>query len=264
MDTYQATHRFWRLYSSQRPDHAGEFPLPSLMLGLASMAFFIIVSQLTLTTDLLTPFDHLAADWLAQLRHPVPDRVMVAITLFGDPAVLVSAALLAVLVMVFRGFYAVGLHVAGAAVLTSLLVWLLKDATAIARPELVLQPPSSEAYPSGHATGITVLYSLLASFIARETRPGRRWQYYLIFSVPIVLIAISRVYLGVHWLTDITAGLMLGLAISGLVRASFSRFDNAPITLDVSLIVAVTAWGAVCIGYVIHEWPQAMIRFAPT
>jgi len=104
----------------------------------------------------------------------------------------------------------------------------------------------------------------LASFIARETRPGRRWQYYLIFSVPIVLVAISRVYLGVHWLTDITAGLMLGMAISGLVRTSFSRFDNAPITLDVSLIVAATAWGAVCIGYVIHEWPQAMIRYAPT
>jgi undecaprenyl-diphosphatase len=264
MESYQATHRFWRLYSSQRPDHVGEFPLPSLMLGLASLALFLIVSQLSLNTELLTPFDHIAADWLAQSRHPIPDSIMVAITLLGDPAILIAGAVLAVLAMVFRGFYSAGLHVAGAALLTSLTVWLLKDATAIARPEFVMHPPSSEAYPSGHATGITVLCSLLASFVARESRPGRRWQYYLIFSIPLVLVAVSRVYLGVHWVTDIIAGVMLGLAISGLIRTSFSRFDNAPITLDSSLIAAATAWGAACIGYVIHEWPRAMIVYAPT
>lgn len=264
MESYQATHRFWRLYSSQRPDHIGEFPLPSLMLGLASLAVFIALSQLSLNTDLLAPFDHIAADWLEKARHPVFDSIMVTITLFGDPAVLISGAILAVLVMVFRGFYAAGLHVAGAALLTSLMIWALKDATAIAGPEFVMDPPSSAAYTSGHTTGITVLCSLLASFVARESRPGRRWQYYLIFSVPIVLVAISRVYLGVHWVTDIIAGVMLGLAISGLVRTSFSRFDNTPITLDSSLATAACVWAVVCIGYLVHEWPQAMIRYATT
>ena len=263
MENYRTTHRLWHLYSSQRPDHVGEFPLPSLMLGIASMALFILVSQLSLTTDVLMPYDRVAANWLAQLRHPVPDGVFVAITLLGDPAILFSGACLAVLALVFRGFYAAGLHVAGAALITGLAVWLLKDATAVARPELVLQPPLSGAYPSGHAAGITVLCSLLASFVAREVRPGRRWQFYLICSVPLVLIAISRVYLGVHWLTDITAGILLGLAISGLIRASFSRYDNAPITLDSSLLVAGMGWGILCIGYVVHEWPQAMIRYAP-
>ncbi|TGN38179.1 bifunctional DedA family/phosphatase PAP2 family protein [Marinobacter confluentis] len=263
MASYQATHRFWQLYSSQRPDHAGEFPLPSLMLGFASLALFLIVSQLTLATDLLTPYDRLAADWLAQLRHPLPDGLMVGITLLGDLAVLLSAAVLAVMVMVFRGFYAAGIHLAAAALLTSLMVWLLKDATAIARPELVLQPPSSEAYPSGHATGVSVLCALMASFIAREIRPGRRWQYYLLFSVPIVMIAISRAYLGVHWMTDIIAGVLLGLAVTGFIRASFSRFDNRPITLDASLIAAAIVWGVFCVGYVVQQWPQAMAQYAP-
>ncbi len=264
MENYRTTHHVWRLYSSQRPDYAGEFPLPSLMLGLASLALFAIVSQLTLTTDLLTPLDRLAVDWLAQLRHPVLDGVFVAITLLGNPPVLASAAALAVLALVFRGLYAAGLHVAGAAVLASVMVWLFKDVTAIARPELVLQPPSSEAYPSGHATGITVLCSLLASFIARETRPGHRWQFYLIFSLPLLLVALSRVYLGVHWFTDITAGIFLGLAITGLVRTSYSRFDNGPVTFDVSLGVAAGVWIAFSVGYIILQWPQAMIWYAPT
>jgi undecaprenyl-diphosphatase len=263
MELYQATRRFWRLYSSERPDHVGEFPLPSLMLGLAGLALFLILSQLALTTELLTPLDRIADSWLARLRHPVPDGVFVAITLLGDPVILVSGAILAVLVMMFRGFYAAGLHVAGAALLTSLLVWLLKDTADIARPELVLKPPGSSAYPSGHATGITVFCALMASFVAREVRPGRRWQYYLLFSVPLILVAFSRVYLGVHWMTDITAGVLLGFAISGLIRTSFSRFDNAPITLDASLIIAAIAYGGLCIGYVLLQWPGAMARYAP-
>lgn len=244
MQHYRATDRVWHLYSSQRPDHVGEFPLPSLMLGLASLALFIIVSQLAQATDLLTTFNQLVAHWLTQLRHPVPDGVMAAITLLGDPAVLIAGALLAVLVMGFRGFYAAGIHIAGAALLTSLLVWQVGELA------------------SGHATGVTVLCSLLASFVAREARPGRRWQYYLLFSVPIVLIALSRVYLGVHGMTDIIAGVLLGLAISGLIRTSFSRFDKAPITLDTSLVLAAVAWGAASVGYIIEQWPQAMIHYA--
>lgn len=264
MENYRTTHHVWRLYSSQRPDHAGEFPLPSLMLGLASLALFAIVSQLALTTDLLTPFDRLAVDWLAQLRQPVLDGVFVAITLLGDLPVLACAAVLAVLALVFRGLYAAGLHVAVATLLAAAVVWLFKDVTAVARPELVLQPPSSEAYPSGHATGITVLCSLLASFISRESRPGHRWHFYLSFSLPLLLVAISRVYLGVHWFTDITAGILLGLAITGLVRTSFSRFDNGPVTFDVSLVVAAGVWVTFSVGYIIHQWPQAMIWYTPT
>jgi undecaprenyl-diphosphatase len=264
MENYRTTHQVWRLYSSQRPDHAGEFPLPSLMLGLASLALFAIVSQLALATDVLTPFDRLAVDWLAQLRHPVLDGVFVAITLLGDPPVLACAAVLAVLALGFRGLYAAGFHVAGASLLAAVVVWLFKDVTAVARPELVLQPPSSEAYPSGHATGITVLCSLLASFISRESRPGQRWHFYLVFSLPLLLVAISRVYLGVHWFTDITAGILLGLAITGLVRTSFSRFDNGPVTFDVSLVVAAAVWMTFSVGYIIHQWPQAMIWYTPT
>lgn len=264
MENYRATHHVWRLYSSQRPDHAGEFPLPSLMLGLASLALFAIVSQLALTTDLLTPFDRLAVGWLTQLRHPVLDGTFVTITLLADAPVLACAAILAVLVLFFRGFYAAGFHVAGATVLAAIMVWLFKDVTAVARPELVLQPPSSEAYPSGHATGITVLCALLASFISRESQPGYRWHFYLIFSLPLLLVAISRVYLGVHWFTDITAGILLGLAITGLVRTSFSRFDNEPITFDVSMVVATGAWTAFSVGYIVQQWPQAMIWYSPT
>ena len=234
------------------------------MLGLGAMAMFIILSQLALGTPLLEEYDRIAMDWLGQLRHPVLDGVFVAITLIGDLAVLYSAATVAVLVLCFRGYYAAGLHVAGTTVVASLLVWLFKDVSAVPRPDLVSRPPLSGAFPSGHATGITVLCALLASFLARETRPGQRWQYYLMLSAPIVLVSLSRVYLGVHWPTDVIAGILMGLSLVGLTRTSFSRFDNEPITLDVSMVMGTVIWLVFSGSYLAANWSTAMAHYAPT
>ncbi|MDI9246233.1 bifunctional DedA family/phosphatase PAP2 family protein [Marinobacter sp. CHS3-4] len=261
MRAYDSTHRFWRLYSSHRPDHAGEFPLPSMMLGLGCLALFAILSQLALATDLLVRYDQLAVEWLSQLRHPLLDKLFIAITLMGDTAILLSAAVLMTALFAFRGFYSAALHIATATILASLVVWLLKDATAIARPDLASASPDSVAFPSGHATGITLFCALTASFVAREFRTGQRWQFYLAFSLPIVLVATSRIYLGVHWPTDILAGIFLGMAIAGLTRTSFSRFDNTPVTLDATLILTITIWVGFSAAYLFYQWPQALMAY---
>ncbi|MDF0752253.1 bifunctional DedA family/phosphatase PAP2 family protein [Marinobacter sp. 71-i] len=260
---YHATHRFWRLYTSQRPAQAGEFPLPSLSLALGAGALFMIWSQLATATQILTPFDDLALRWFAQLRNPLLDPVMILLTLLGDPPVLLAAAALGTLALCFRGYYAAALHVLGAAVLTTLLVWGLKSLTAVPRPDIVLGPPASGAFPSGHATGFTVFSALVASFIARESRHHRRWRHYLIFSIPIVLGALSRLYLGVHWFTDVVAGVLLGLSICGLVRASYSRYDNIPLARNATLLVAAGGWAAFAVWYVIAHWTEAIRLYAP-
>ncbi|MDL0430676.1 bifunctional DedA family/phosphatase PAP2 family protein [Marinobacter sp. TBZ242] len=263
MARYDSTHRFWRLYTSQRPAQAGEFPLPSLSLAFGAGALFMIVGQLATATQVFEPFNRLTLEWFSQLRNPLLDPVMIALTLVGDPPVLLAAAALSALALGMRGFYAAALHIAGAALMATLLVWAFKDLSAIPRPEAVLGPPASGAFPSGHTTGITVFSSLAASFIARERRPRLRWRYYLLFSLPIVMVALSRLYLGVHWFTDVIAGILLGLSISGLTRASYSRYDNIPLTSDSSLLAAATAWVLYVIWYGTENWAEAVLLYGP-
>lgn len=263
MARYHVTHHFWRRYTSQRPAQAGEFPLPSLSLALGAGALFMIVGQLATATQLFTPFNNLTLEWFAQLRNPILDPMVILVTVLGDPPVLLAAAVLSALTLGMRGFYAAALHIIGAALLTTLLVWTFKSLSAIPRPELALGPLASGAFPSGHTTGVTVFSALAASFVARERRLRWRWRYYLAFSLPILLVALSRLYLGVHWFTDVVAGVLLGLSISGLTRASYSRYDNIPLTMDSSSLAAGIAWVLYIVWYVTDSWPAATLLYSP-
>lgn len=261
MRQYELSHRFWRLYTNDRPAREGEFPLASVLMAVTTSGLLLIWGQLAVT-GALEPFNQLTLEWFRQLRQPLLDGPAITVTLIGDPAVLVTASFLAVLVLGFRGYYAAALHILFAAALTLVLVWLMKSTLGIPRPDQVFQPPSSGAFPSGHSAGITVFVTMLAGFVAGETRHRKRWQAYVLFSLPLLPVAISRLYLGVHWFTDIIGGILLGLAITGLVRASYSRFDRVPIHTDGFTVAALLLWVLFTVGYVHNRWPAAVEEYS--
>lgn len=264
MRRYGATHDFWQNWSSHRPGSNREFPLASVSLALSALGGFVIWAVLSQATSTLAPLDSAMVGLASSFRNPLTDPLVIAMTLTGDPMVLVSGALLIAAALVTRGHVSAAIHVIVALLLASLSVTLLKNGLAVARPSLVHQPPSSYAFPSGHATGITVFLGLAAAFIAREWRPSRRWRVYVGFSIPMVLVAFSRVVLGVHWFSDMVGGLLLGLAICGLVRASFSRYDQSPLKPDLVIVGAVVLWLAFLAVYLLWQWPGAVTVYAPS
>ena len=93
----------------------------------------------------------------------------------------------------------------------------LKAVFARARPDLVahLAEVHSASFPSGHAMLSAVTYLTLGALIAR-VQPQRRVKTYVltVAALTTLLVGVSRVYLGVHWPTDVLAGWCVGAAWS--------------------------------------------------
>ena len=108
--------------------------------------------------------------------------------------------------------------------LAQLLSTLLKVLIDRPRPPGGLVHPVGASFPSGHATyaGVTCV-----ALVLLFTTPGarRRW-WWMLAGLGVVGMAWSRTYLQVHWLTDVTAGALLGIGISLLVFAIAQRYAN--------------------------------------
>src|SRR5690554_173678 len=252
---------WWLRLSSPRSGHQ-EFPLPSLMLLIFSLLFFILLTVAVLETRILGVWNQGTHEFFQSLRQPLLDPLFISITLIGDVSPLY------ILFIAFGGFlalrrhYAAALHVAVAGLFTAGSVTLLKLALSVGRPDAIHETMNSFAFPSGHSSGAMVFWGLLAAFVAQEARHKKRWQIYSLMALPPLLIALSRLYLGVHWLTDVLGGLLWGLAICALTRISFSPFDRHPITLGrLGIAMAILA-GAGVLGYVIWYYPEAVATYS--
>lgn len=141
--------------------------------------------------------------------------MMVDITALGDVTGLTLITLAVVGFLVVARKYATALFVAASVIGGATLGTLLKAIFARPRPELVphLVEVTNASFPSGHAMNSAVVFLTLGALLARTQE---RWavRIYLV-AVAIVLtllVGISRVFLGVHWPTDVVAGWCVGAA----------------------------------------------------
>src|SRR5215510_15424411 len=90
---------------------------------------------------------------------------------------------------------------------------LIKDLVARPRPDILMHSVyvSSFSFPSGHAMMSAVTYLTLGALTAREFKRPLLKAYVMALAVIVtLLVGLSRVYLGVHWPSDVLAGWSLG------------------------------------------------------
>jgi len=149
-----------------------------------------------------------------------------ALTHLGDPlAVSLTTVLLALALVAFRRYRA-ALYVAAVRVVVIVATAGLKSAVARPRPDEVhpIAVAHGYSFPSGHASGTAALWCSLAVLIASRTR--RAVVAAVAVVVPVV-VATTRVLLGVHFATDVTAGLVLG-AGTCLLLSPLAEQDRQP------------------------------------
>ena len=142
-------------------------------------------------------------------------QVAIDVTALGGTGVLALILLIVVGYLALEGRYdAIALIVvatAGGGVLSELLKWWF----ARKRPEIVphLVNVGSASFPSGHSLLAVVTYLTLGAVLARFVPRRRSRTYCIVVSLLLaLLIGLSRVYLGVHYPTDVLAGWSAGLA----------------------------------------------------
>ena len=150
-----------------------------------------------------------------------------ALTIIGTPVGLgiIVAVIVALLLMRKRWRWAAYLlFTTGVGGLLNL---QLKAYFARSRPDLAeaLRLASGYSFPSGHAMGATITFGAL-SYLAFRILPRWRWRAMAVaFSVSmIVAIASSRIYLGVHWISDIAAGIAAGVIWTVTTTVAYEAF----------------------------------------
>ena len=195
-----------------------------LVYMISGLVLVVIIEGLLSGTE-LTPLNTAIEQIVAHLRTPLLTTFLVVVTRLGNPAILLFAAALVVIILTVRGrtydaiLFAVTLGVA----VISLTV--LKDTFKVVRPGSPLLDVDGWSFPSGHTTVATTFFFMLAySFFDKMKTFVGKTALILGCVFVAILISFSRLYLGAHWVLDILAGVALGFLSVSFTVLIFSVF----------------------------------------
>jgi len=136
------------------------------------------------------------------------------LTAIGSLPVVIAVLALVIVSAVRRGDRRAVYSLLVVSVASEVLNWMLKHLVARPRPTLFEEIATLHTYsfPSGHAMTGAAVYGMIGVVLAREYPRFRRP---LAVAVPtlVILIGVSRIFLGVHWPTDVLAGWAAGMAL---------------------------------------------------
>jgi undecaprenyl-diphosphatase len=179
---------------------------------ITGMSFLILVG-LFIGYPHLTALDQGVMTLVQEHRSQMLDEVAVTFTLIGEfRNMLVFSALLTGLLLLTRQWRQ-AIFAGGTLLFTALGNTFTKQFFARVRPEVLSDPLTSYSMPSGHASGSFALFLTLAVLAGRDQPPRMRLTWLLLGCLPALAIALSRVYLGAHWPTDVLAGAMLAACV---------------------------------------------------
>lgn len=200
----------------------GLFLLAGVLVAIAGVMLFARLAG-SVREGATQAFDDAVMRWVgANPLRETFEPVMVEITMLGTGSVVMTVvAVSGLFLWLTRHRYSAALLLV--ATFTGLILNnLLKMGFDRPRPQLFEwgTHAMTSSFPSGHAMSAAIVYVTVAYLAARlQRRRWARWATVIFALVLVVLIAASRVYLGVHYPSDVAAGVVLGTAWAGFCMA---------------------------------------------
>jgi undecaprenyl-diphosphatase len=210
----------------------------------------------------LEAFDRGLMALVQEHRSATLDEIAVTFTLIGEfRNMLIFSALLTGLLLLARQWRQ-AIFAGATMLLTALANTGTKHFFARIRPEILTDPLTSYSMPSGHASGAFALFLSLAVLAGRGQPPRLRLTWLLLGSLPALAIALSRVYLGAHWPSDIVAGAMLAASVCAAVLWLSQRQEPLRAMPPKIWWLILPALVAVFSFFALRHLPHAMLRYA--
>ncbi len=169
------------------------------------ITFLLIINYYVFS---FTPFDDLFYKLIIKLKHPVVTRIFILFTYVGG--VIGTIVLIGIVVCANRRR---GLYFLFNILIISIINFVLKNIFMRERPiGINIIDETGYSFPSGHAMTAIAAYGLILYYLYRS-KMNKKLRHILIVltMVMIVVIPISRVYLGVHFFSDITLGACISI-----------------------------------------------------
>lgn len=174
-------------------------------------------------------YDQIILKKIRDIREKELTQTMIDLTALGSVSVI---TLMTFLIMIFfichkdwRGLLYILIVMSGSATIPV----LLKNYFNRERPDVLeqLSVVKNTSFPSGHSFGATVAYFSLAFLLSREIKEIKlEVLYYFLATIVVALVATSRMYLGVHYPTDVVGGICVGLIWFCVVTIPFVYFKK--------------------------------------
>lgn len=174
------------------------------------------------------PLDDGVANWVVDNRTEPWITLAHALTQLGNTLTLTVIVAIVAGVLFARGRRIDALVLAGGSLLGAIVVFVVKLIVGRERPpadERLLEI-GSLSFPSGHALGTTVVAGLLAVVAFRSLTWVRAHRWVLAAApVAAIVVGLTRIYLGVHWTTDVLAGWIMGALLVWVIGWSLRRWS---------------------------------------
>lgn len=164
--------------------------------------------------EFILQIDQATQALMQQLSHPLLDSFFLWVTKLADPVpmILLAAGLIIYLALTkqWRQMFTADIALLSGLFLQYAFKWIFGRE----RPEGGLLEESTASFPSGHSTMSVIFFLLVLFFVRDDLERGPVKSVLLILCVlGMILVPISRIYLQVHWLSDIIAGAILGVVV---------------------------------------------------
>jgi undecaprenyl-diphosphatase len=218
--------RIWTFVASRfaRGEYLGLHLTVGLTISFASLWLFVSLTEDVLHHESITRFDAAMLDWIHVHTTPFGHSVARTVTRLGSPRFLASLGLLGAFFLMIRRdwLFLEGWIIAllGGEALNAFLKRLIQRPRPL---HSAIASTQSWSFPSGHAMESLIAYGMLAYmlFVLGLWSHRRRVDIALAATLLILLIGWSRIYLGVHYVSDVIGGYMggsiwLAACISGM------------------------------------------------